>query len=221
MYNTTWHPSLEGWNPRWETEFEEKYGYDPELAKQLLDEAGLPGDANGQNRFRVEVRQSSLPGLPEAIEAAQATMQAFQDIGIDAYLVQTEFSQALDAFRDRHDAHFILPVRQTIRPISANMRIYYYTGPTDPERGRPTQGVLYAESEVADRVYEQILGVTDPEIRNTISQELGDYVYDQYLTIPVVNIKATIVGNPDVVESYPFGGVTGVFSHLEYAVATR
>ena len=70
MYNTIFHQSLEGWNPRWETDFEKNYGYDPELAKRLLDQAGLPGDANGQNRFRGEVRQSSLPGMPEAIEAA-------------------------------------------------------------------------------------------------------------------------------------------------------
>ncbi len=221
MYNTTFHQSLEGWNPRWETDFEENYGYDPELAKQLLDEAGFPGDSNGQNRFRAEVRQSSLPGLPEAIEAAQATMQAFREIGIDAFLVQTEFSQALDAFRDRHDAHFILPVRQTIRPLSANMRIYWYTGPTDAERGRPTQGVLYSESEIAERVYLQMLAETDLATREEISRELGDFLYDQYYSIPVVNINATIVANPDVVESYAFGGVTGVFSHLEYATATR
>jgi len=221
MYNTTWHPSLEGWNPRWETDFEKNYGYDPELAKQLLDQAGLPGDSSGQNRVRVEVRQSSRTGLPEAIEAAQATMQAFRDIGIDAFLVQTEFSQVVGAFRDRHDAHFILPVRQTIRPITASMGIYWYTGPIDEERGRPTRGVLYVESEVADRVYEQIIGTTDPATRQRISQELGDFNYDQYMTIPVVNIKATIVANPDVVDSYPFGVVTGVFSHLEYAKAKR
>ena len=221
MYNTIFHQSLEGWNPRWETDFEKDYGFDPELAKQLLDQAGFPGDANGQNRFRMEVRQSSLPGLPEAIEAAQATMQAFRDIGIDAYLVQTEFSQALDAFRDRHDAHFILPVRQTIRPLSANMRIYYYTGPTDPERGRPTQGVAYVEDSLYDETYEAMLGLTDPEERNRISRIMGDDIYDNYRTIPVVNIKATIVANPDVVASYAFGGVTGVFSHLEYATAVR
>ena len=63
MYNTIYHHSLEGWNPRWEEEFDEKYGYDPELARQLLDQAGFPGD-NGQNRFSMEVYQSSLPGLP-------------------------------------------------------------------------------------------------------------------------------------------------------------
>ena len=50
MYNTIFHDSLEGWNPRWAEEFDEKYGYDPERAKQLLDQAGFPGD-NGQNRF--------------------------------------------------------------------------------------------------------------------------------------------------------------------------
>ena len=136
MYNTTFHQSLEGWNPRWEEEFEEKYGYDPERAKQLLDEAGYPGD-NGENRFSVEVWQSSLPGLPETIEVAQTVAQSFQDIGIDAKLVEVEFARALDAFRDQHDAHFILPVRQTLRQINANTRIYYYAGGGQDQRGRP------------------------------------------------------------------------------------
>ena len=131
MYNTTFHPTLEGWSQRWQDDFDKNYGFDPELAKQLLDQAGFPGDANGQNRFRIEVRQSSLPGFPEVIEVAQTVAQSLQEIGIDAHIIETEFSQAQDAFRDRHDAHFLLPVRQSIRPITANMPIYWYTGPTD------------------------------------------------------------------------------------------
>ena len=221
MYNTTFHQTLEGWSDRWEEEFEAKYGYDPELAKKLLDQAGYPGDSNGQNRFKMEVRQSSLPGLPEVIEVAQTVMQSLQAIGIDAYIKETEFGKALEEFRDRHDAHYLLPVRQTIRPLAANMRIYYYTGPIDAEKGRPTRGVLYMESPIADRVYEQMLSETDMDIRNKISQELGDYIYDEYQTIPVVNIKATIVGNPDVVEEYSFGGVTGVFFNMENIKAVR
>jgi len=114
----------------------------------------------------------------------------------DRLLVSTEFSQALDAFRDRHDAHFILPVRQTIRQLTSNMRIYWYTGPTDPERGRPTRGVLYAESEVAERVYEQMLGETDQDIRDKISQELGDFLYDNYYSITGGERQSHHLGQP-------------------------
>jgi len=66
-----------------------------------------------------------------------------------------------------------------------------------------------------------MLGESDMVARQSLAQELGDYVYDQYLTIPVVNIKATIVANPEVVEEYLFGGVTGVFSHMEYIKALQ
>jgi ABC-type transport system substrate-binding protein len=221
MYNTIFHQSLDGWNPRWEEEFDEKYGYDPELAKQLLDQAGFPGDANGQNRFKMEVRASSLPGLPETIEVSQSMAQAFEDIGIDVELTETEYAQVLDATRDRHDAHFILPLRQTIRPIMQNIRIYYYSGPIEEATGLPKGGSIYNEDPLFDRVYEALLSETDPKKRDQLARELGDYAYDQYRTIPIVNIKATLVANPEVVEEYAFGSLTGVFGHLEYAKATQ
>ena len=220
LYNTIFHDSLEGWNPRWADEFDEKYGYDPERAKQLLDEAGFPGD-NGQNRFTMEVWQSSLPGLPETIEVSQTVAQSFQDIGIDAKLVEVEFARAIDAFRDQHDAHFILPVRQTIRQINANARIYYYTGPTNPDTGLPNGGVLYMESPLYDETYERLLVETDQAERNRLIQAMGDDIYDTYRTIPIVNIRSTLVVNPEEVLEYKFGSLTGVFGHLEYAKAAN
>ena len=220
MYNTIYHNSLEGWNPRWEEEFDTKYGYDLELAKQLLDQAGFPGD-NGQNRFSMEVYQSSLPGLPETIEVAQTVAQSFQDIGIDAKLVEVEFARALDAFRDRHDAHFVLPVRQTLRQMNANMRIYYYTGPTNPDLGIPKGGVLYMEDPLYDATYEALLEETDLDERHRLAQRMGDDIYDTYRTIPIVNIRATLVINPDEVSEYTFGSLTGVFGHLEYVKIAR
>ena len=220
MYNTIYHNSLEGWNPRWEEEFDTKYGYDLELAKQLLDQAGFPGD-NGQNRFSMEVYQSSLPGLPETIEVAQTVAQSFEDIGIDVKLVEVEFARALDAFRDRHDAHFILPVRQTLRQMNATMRIYYYTGPTNPDLGIPKGGVAYLESPLYDETYEALLEETDLDERHRLAQRMGDDIYDTYRTIPIVNIRATLVINPDEVSEYTFGSLTGVFGHLEYVKIAR
>ncbi len=220
MYNTIFHQSLEGWNPRWEEEFDERYGYDLERAKELLDEAGYPGD-NGQDRFYMEVYQTSLPGLPETIEVAQTVAQSFEDIGIDVKLVEVEFARALDAFRDQHDAHFLLPARQTIRQINANTRIYYYTGPIDSELGRPTGGVLYMEGQLYDDTYEKLLVETDPQVRHELVQKMGDDIYDTYRTIPVVNIRSTLVANPEEVAEYKFGSLTGVFGHLEYAKRAR
>ena len=220
MYNTIFHDTLEGWNPRWAEEFDEKYGYDPELAKQLLDQAGFPGD-NGQNRFSLEVWQSSLPGLPETIEVAQTVAQSFEDIGIDVKLVEVEFARALDAFRDRHDAHFILPVRQTLRPITANARIYYYTGEINPATGIPGGGVAYMESPLYDETYHRLLEETDLAERERLAQVMGDDVYDTYRSIPIVNIRSTLVVNPDEVAEYIFGSITGVFGHLEYAKVAR
>jgi ABC-type transport system substrate-binding protein len=220
MYNTIFHDSLEGWNPRWKDEFEQHYGYDPELAKQLLDQAGFPGE-NGQKRFYVEVYQSSLPGLPETIEVAQTVTQAFQDIGIDAKLVEVEFARVIDAVRDRHDAHFMIPLRQTIRPINANARIYYYTGEINPDLGHPDRGSIYMEDQLYDDTYHALLAETDPAKRHELAQTMGDHIYDNYRSIPVVNIRSTLVVNPDEVSEYVFGSLTGVFGHLEFAKAVK
>ena len=220
MYNTIFHDSLEGWNPRWKDEFEQHYGYDPELAKQLLDQAGFPGE-NGQKRFYVEVYQSSLPGLPETIEVAQTVTQAFQDVGIDAKLIEVEFARVIDAVRDRHDAHFMIPLRQTIRPINANARIYYYTGEINPDLGHPDRGSIYMEDQLYDDTYHALLAETDPAKRHELAQAMGDHIYDNYRSIPVVNIRSTLVVNPEEVSEYVFGSLTGVFGHLEYARRAR
>ena len=222
MYNTIFHDTLEGWNPRWEEEFDEKYGYDPELARQLLDEAGFPGD-NGQNRFSLEVWQSSLPGLPETIEVSQTVAQSFEDIGINVKLVEVEFARALDAFRDLHDAHFILPVRVTLRPINANTRIYYYAGGGrfSETSGLPTGGTLYMESQLYDDTYDRLLQETDLGERNRLALVMGDHIYDNYRSIPIVNIRSTLVIDPDEVSEYIFGSITGVFGHLEYAKTAK
>ena len=220
MYNTIFHDSLEGWNPRWADEFDEKYGYDPEEAKRLLDQAGFPGD-NGQNRFRMEVWQAALPGLPEVYRVAQTVAQSFEDIGIDVRPVEVEFARAIDAFRDQHDAHFILPVRQTILPIHHNARIYYYTGPTNPDTGLPNGGVAYIEDLLYDETYERLLIETDQTERHRLIQAMGDDIYDTYRTIPIVNIRSTLVVNPEEVLEYKFGSLTGIFGHLEYAKPAR
>ena len=58
---------------------------------------------------------------------------------------------------------------------------------------------------------------TDPQVRHELIMKMGDDIYDTYRTIPVVNIRSTLVANPEEVSEYKFGSLTGVFGHLEYA----
>ena len=71
------------------------------------------------------------------------------------------------------------------------------------------------------KTYEALLEETDPEERHRLAQRMGDDIYDTYRTIPIVNVRATLVINPDEVSEYTFGSLTGVFGHLEYVKIAR
>ena len=176
----------------------------------------------------LEVWQSSLPGLPETIEVSQTVAQSFEDIGIDVKLVEVEFARAIDAMRDRHDAHFVLPVRQTIRPINANTRIYYYAGGgrVSETSGLPT-GWRYRiwKASLYDDTYDKPPGGDRPR-RVRQSSWPGSWAMtstDTYRSIPIVNVRCHPGGiNPEEVSGVQvFGSITGVFGHLEYAKARQ
>ena len=91
---------------------------------------------------------------------------------------------------------------------------------SNPQSGR-RYFINNMESQLYDDTYEQLLIETDPAERNRIIMAMGDDIYDTYRTIPIVNIRSTLVVNPEEVSEYKFGSLTGVFGHLEYAKAAR
>ena len=68
---------------------------------------------------------------------------------------------------------------------------------------------------------DRLLVETDLAERERLAQVMGDDIYDTYRSIPVVNIRSTLVVNPEEVADYVFGSITGVFGHLEYAKAAK
>ena len=77
------------------------------------------------------------------------------------------------------------------------------------------------EDQLYDDTYHALLAETDPAKRHELAQTMGDHIYDNYRSIPVVNIRSTLVVNPEEVSEYVFGSLTGVFGHLEYAKRAR
>ena len=76
--HTVWgyHPALPGYNPRWTEEFDEKYGFDPEKARELLQESGYEG-------YELTLLLTQLPGVPEMIPMGEAAFTYLTNIGIN------------------------------------------------------------------------------------------------------------------------------------------
>ena len=72
-----------------------------------------------------------------------------------------------------------------------------------------------------DDTYDRLLVETDPTERNRLARVMGDDIYDTYRSIPIVNVRSTLVIHPEEVSEYVFGSITGVFGHLEYAKRAR
>jgi hypothetical protein len=48
-------------------------------------------------------------------------------------------------------------------------------------------------------------------------EEMGNLQWNEYMHIPMVDVKIELIVNPDVVERYPFpGAYSGWISDLEY-----
>src|SRR5262249_35104454 len=80
MYLNHFHPTREGWDPSWQTRFQEEYGYDPARAKALLAEAGQPN-------LRTSLLVRPLPLFPGAEDVTEAVAGYWRAVGVEAQLV--------------------------------------------------------------------------------------------------------------------------------------
>ena len=203
-----YHPSMDGWNPEWDAKFDEMYSYDPERARQALQEAGFEG-------FKVTVVITSLPGAPEMIDAAQALDLYLKDIGVQSETVEMEFARLREQhYRPAQTHNLIYPIRGTYRPQDVTLRFYNISGEQGFHRAVPDK--------ILDEKYEQYVDSVDPEERERLLQEIGDFKLENYVDVPVAWIPGQIVVDPAAVAEYVFpGNINGIFSHFEHARPAR
>jgi peptide/nickel transport system substrate-binding protein len=98
------HPLMAPVNPRWAEEFDEKYGYDPDKARELLAQAGYP------NGFQVKLFTGfKLSGFPEINEVTEAVDLYWRDIGLDVELVSVGFAHIRGLYRVKIITSTFLP----------------------------------------------------------------------------------------------------------------
>ena len=203
--HTVWgyHPALPGYNPRWTEEFDEKYGYDPERARELLEEAGQDG-------YELTLLLTELPGVPEMIPMGEAAITYLRAVGIDVDSVPTKWSDYRAKYYRPGKTHGTLAAtRGTYRPADITLRFYNRSGDAGFWRTSvdPQTDVLY------DKATQSV----DPEVKAQALSDLGDLKFDLYSEVPIVWLPAQIVVDPAAIGEMAWpGNINASFTHTEY-----
>ena len=198
-----YHPALPGWNPRWLEEYDDKYGFDPERARELLEEAGQVG-------YKLKLLLTELPGVPEMIPMGEAAYTYMANVGIDVTSEAVEWSTYRADYYGPGRLHGTLAAtRGTYRPAEITVRSYNRSGPTGFFRT--------SVDPRTDTLFDLATRSMVPDDKHAALQELGDLKFDLYSEAPIVWLPAQILVNPNEIGEYVWpGNINASFTHTEY-----
>lgn len=200
----SFHPTrLLGWNPRWEAEWEDEYGYDPDAARQLIQDAGAEG-------YEFTVYLSAISGFPEFNIVAEALTPYWEAIGLSPQLVEADVAVYRPRNRDKTAHDYLFP---NAPPLSTSQELMVMFWSYQPLSGRLFQ------HETINQLFPQLTASVNPVERDSLLRQIGDLWYDNFVTVPLFEVFTEMAVDPDVVAEYAFpGAVSGAFTHLEYVV---
>jgi peptide/nickel transport system substrate-binding protein len=173
----------------WSDEFE-PYPYDPDRARELLEEADY-GDG-----FDVELWSFDYPGqaaeMPEVIQAVAGYWEA---IGLDTKITPMHIIAAY--------GNWI--VRRTTGKVSG----WTFVTPFEPWDNfaknfySKWSVVPYYESYECDELFEQVLAGPSMEERDRLARQMTQLLHDEYAMVPLVETDKLYVKNDDKVGDWP------------------
>ncbi len=200
----------EGFVPELVERFEEMYGYDPERARDLLDEAGYPDAFDDPT---IPLVMMVLPGNPEFATMTELLQVQLADIGLQAEIREMDFA-SLGAMGRAREAYLLNPLRNApIRPTEVGLRNFYATD------GTPYAGF---EHDTIQALIRDLGDALDPDERHRIAGEAFTWLFETYSDIPIAAIHTELVTNPEVVRDWAFPGVASIgVSHWHLIQAAR
>ena len=202
------HPSLPGWNPRWSEEFDERYSFDPDRARELIKESGHEG-------YPLKMIITQLSGVPEMIPMAEAALTYLGDIGIDVEAEEMEWARfRADFYRPGKTHGTIAPIRGTMRPAEVTLRFYNRSGPEGFQRIVPDPKL--------DELYVEAITAVNPEVKANALRQAGDIKFDLYAEVPIIWLPSQIAINPNEVGEFIWpGNINTAITHMEYITTAQ
>ncbi|MBI2165688.1 MAG: ABC transporter substrate-binding protein [Chloroflexi bacterium] len=191
-------PGAPWYNANWKP-----YPYDPAQAKKDLAQAGYP------NGFPIKASLLSLPYGPSTADIMEAVAGSWEkELGL-------KVERQLFEYR---------PVwRQKLADRSHSGWAYAFTQPQYQEPYLYMQCcfqskgvVVHWEFEWVDQKFAEIEKAFDPDLRFKLTREVGDWLYDNYISMPMASLNALWAVGPRIAQGWgPTPGITTV-NRLEY-----
>ena len=201
-YVSLYVPTSEGWNPKWESRFNELYAYNPEKAKQLLKKAGYgPG-----NPLKFEIWAFTEPGESEGPAIADALAIYFKRVGVDAQVQMQDWSKIRTTYRKYQSKNIMWPNIIGWRPSDQGVRNFYSTKGNNH----------HYEDDFLEKTFGEVQKSNDAKERDRLMRAIGDHLQEVYADIPLFWFRNEVFANPKVIGEWVYPGpAAGRSSHFE------
>nr|WP_241666146.1 ABC transporter substrate-binding protein [Planococcus koreensis] len=187
-------PAVEGYN-----DAIEPYPYDPEKAKELLAEAGLP-DGFEMELYAMPV---SRPYMPDGAKVAEYLQSNFAEIGVKAEIVTFEWATYIEKALNGEADAFLLGWTG----MNGDADNFLYTLWHGDNIGS-TNSTQYDNPEL-NKLLDQARTTTDQEERNEIYKQAQVIMHEDPPVIPLVHTSPTLAGKENITgfDPHPTGRV--------------
>jgi peptide/nickel transport system substrate-binding protein len=197
--------------------------YDPEAAKQLLEEAGWT-DTNGDGiRENADGEPLTLvhgTTIREIRQDIQAVLQQqLKAVGIDLQLVAQESDLFFGSFTDGAACAVgsVDIMEWSDAPFMPDPDKDYWLCEQIPSEDNPWGWNYFGCDEYLDGLFKQQLTMLDPEARAKVFQDIGKYMHDQVIWYGLYDDPDYWILGPRL-SNVRFSGVTPLFAITEWDV---
>jgi peptide/nickel transport system substrate-binding protein len=176
----------------------QELNFDPEGAKQILEDAGWTGDGT-RSKDGVELKLRLTTTVNQVRQKTQQVVKAnLEDIGFEITLEQVDSGIFFDSApgNDQSNTHFYTDMNMFTSGVGAPppvaFMVRWYAGPNNEEIAQKENGwagrnIDRWKNDDYDKLYEQSQTESDPEKQADLFIQMNDLVIDNNVVIPLVS----------------------------------